>query len=101
VVGGDSLGRSVTALAADGRLALIGILAARDFTLSIIPFMRRRLSIKGVSIGHRRGFERMNKAITVNGVKPIIDSVFNFTEAPKAFQRLAQGPFGKIVIAVT
>ena len=101
VVGGDNLGRAVAALAADGRVALIGILAAQEFTLSIVPFMRKRMSIKGISIGHRRGFERMNRAIMVNGIKPVIDSVFNFAEVPKAFERLAQGPFGKVAITVT
>jgi NADPH:quinone reductase-like Zn-dependent oxidoreductase len=99
MVGGDNMRRSVNALSADGRISLIGILADTEFTLPIIPFMRNRITIQGVSVGHRRAFERLNQAIEANGIKPVIDTVYPFTDAVRAFEHLARGPFGKIVIA--
>ena len=42
----------------------------------------------------------MNQAIDLHGIKPVIDKVFSFTEAPAAFKHLEQGPFGKVVIKV-
>ena len=33
-------------------------------------------------------------------LRPVIDSVHSFNEAPKAFDRLEEGAFGKIVIRV-
>ena len=43
----------------------------------------------------------MNRAIVANGIKPVIDKVFGFDEAPAAFRHMASGAhFGKIVIRV-
>jgi NADPH:quinone reductase-like Zn-dependent oxidoreductase len=99
MVGGDNARQSLEALAADGRVSLIGFLGSTELSLSILPFMRNRLSITGASIGHRRAFERMNRAIESAALKPVIDRVYPFTEVPKAFAHLAKGSFGKIVIA--
>jgi len=101
VVGGENMRRSIEVLAAGGRLSLIGILGDTTFSSSIFPVMRNRLTIQGISIGHRRGFERMNAAIEVAGIKPVIDRVYGFSEVPRAFEHLARGPFGKVVIALS
>jgi hypothetical protein len=55
--------------------------------------------VQGISIGHRRAFERMNEAIETLAIKPVIDKVHGFDEVPRAFEHLETGPFGKIVIA--
>jgi len=101
VVGGQNMRRSIEALAAGGRLALVGILGDTEIVTSIFPVMRNRLTIQGITIGHRRGFERMNAAIDTAGIKPVIDRVYAFSEAPQAFEHLARGPFGKVVIALS
>jgi len=101
VVGGENVRRSVEALAAGGRLSLIGILGDTELVTSIFPVMRNRITIQGISIGHRRGFERMNAAIDAAGIKPVIDQVYPFDQAPAAFEHLARGPFGKVVIALS
>jgi NADPH:quinone reductase-like Zn-dependent oxidoreductase len=105
MVGGDNMRRSVEALGADGRLSLIGLLGGLEFTLPIAAFLRKRLLLQGISIGSRRAFERMNAAIEASagkagGIKPVIEKVYAFAEAPQAFAHIAQGPFGKIVIAL-
>jgi NADPH:quinone reductase-like Zn-dependent oxidoreductase len=101
VVGGDNMRRAVDALAADGRISLIGILGDMEFTLPIVPFIRNRLVVQGVSIGSRRAFERMNDAVEAIGLKPVIDAVYPFEDAPSAFEHLGRGPFGKVVVAVS
>lgn len=101
VVGGENVRRSVEALAAGGRLSLIGILGDTELVTSIFPVMRNRVTIQGISIGHRRGFERMNAAIDAAGIKPVIDRVYPFDQAPAAFEHLVRGPFGKVVIALS
>jgi len=98
LVGGESLARSVDVLAAEGRISLVGLLGAIESTLPTLPFMRKHLKIFGIAVGHRRAFERMNTAIEYIGIKPVIDSVYLFEEALRAFKRLDEGPFGKIVI---
>jgi NADPH:quinone reductase-like Zn-dependent oxidoreductase len=43
----------------------------------------------------------MNRAIEVNGIKPVVDKVFAFDETPEALRQFAAGNFfGKIVISV-
>ena len=99
MVGGDNARRSLDALAADGRLSVIGLLGGMEMTLPIVPFLRNRITVQGISIGHRRAFERMNEAIDALGIKPVVDTVYPFAEVRRAFDHLEKGPFGKIVIA--
>lgn len=101
MVGGDNARRSLNALAADGRLSIIGLLGAMEISFPILPFMRNRITVQGLSIGHRRAFERMNQAIEALGIKPVIDKVYGFDEVPQALQHLEKGAFGKIVITTS
>lgn len=56
---------------------------------------------RAIMVGTRRQFERMNEAISVFKMKPIISQVFDFKDAAKAFQAMeAQTEVGKIVIRV-
>ena len=58
-------------------------------------------SLHGIFVGDREMFEEMNRAIAVNGLKPVIDKVFPFDSAPAAYQHQESRAFvGKIVIAV-
>jgi NADPH:quinone reductase-like Zn-dependent oxidoreductase len=46
-------------------------------------------------------FEAMNRAISVSGLKPIIDKVFSFDDARAAYRHLQTAQhFGKIVIRI-
>jgi len=101
MVGGDNARLSLNALAADGRLSIIGLLGAMEISFPILPFMRNRITVQGLSIGHRRAFERMNQAIEALGIKPVIDKVYGFDEVPRALQHLEKGAFGKIVITTS
>ncbi|MCA0010534.1 zinc-binding dehydrogenase [Mesorhizobium sp. B292B1B] len=62
---------------------------------------RNRIVAQGISIGHRRAFERMNRAIEALGIRPVVDKVFGFEEVAQAFQHLEKGPFGKVVIVTS
>lgn len=68
--------------------------------LSVVPMMLKRAIIQGITVGHRRAFEDMNRAIDAHGIKPVIDKVYSFADVPTAFAHLERGPFGKIVIRV-
>jgi NADPH:quinone reductase-like Zn-dependent oxidoreductase len=46
-------------------------------------------------------FEAMNRAISVNRIKPVIDKVFAFDDTPAAYRHLESAThFGKVVISV-
>jgi NADPH:quinone reductase-like Zn-dependent oxidoreductase len=42
----------------------------------------------------------MNRALESSHIRPVIDREYAFAGAVMAFQRLDEGPFGKIVIRV-
>lgn len=97
-VGGDNLKKSADAAALNGRIALIGFLQGASAGIDLPPVLLKRLHIYGETVGHRRSFERMLRGLAINGVEPVIDRVFPFADAPAAFERLRNGPFGKVVI---
>src|SRR5215471_11241548 len=96
--GAGSLPHSYRALGFGGKIALIGFLAGPGDP-NPMPLMMKGASLHGIGVGSTRMFEDMNRAIEINGIKPPVDKVFPFDEAPEAFRCLASRDFvGKIVI---
>src|SRR5260370_12391551 len=89
VAGGESVRKSVSALAVEGGLSLIGIVADAESALPTAAVTRKRITIRGIAMGHRKAFERMNAAIDATAVKPVVDAVYPFGEAVRAFEHLA------------
>jgi NADPH:quinone reductase-like Zn-dependent oxidoreductase len=100
-IGGDNLVQSAAALASGGRIAQIGFQKGGDMVLPIVPMMLKRAIIQGITVGHRRGFEAMNRAFDEHRIKPVIDRVYRFADIHAAFDHLDRGPFGKIVVTVS
>jgi len=100
LIGGDNLSASIEALAPGGQVSMIGFLAGAEMSLSAVPLMLKRARIQGVSVGHREAFERLVSFVGANDIHPVIDSVFAFSDAKAAFDRLDQGPVGKVVIDI-
>lgn len=97
--GAGTLQRSFNALARGGKVGLIGVLT--QGTSNPHTLMLKGGSLHGIFVGGRELFEQLNAAVSVNGVKPIIDRVFPFDQAREAFAHAQSGDFmGKIVIAV-
>jgi NADPH:quinone reductase-like Zn-dependent oxidoreductase len=101
VAGAGTLNRSFHALAPGGKVALIGVLTGRASDVNPYTLMFKGGSLHGIFVGNREMFEEMNRAIDVNGIKPIVDKVFPFEEALAAYRHHASGNFiGKVVISV-
>lgn len=100
-VGGvGTLGRSMAAVAAGGTIQLIGVLTGHGTEVpSPYALMAKQATLRGVFVGSRAHFERMNAAIGAARLEPVIDRIFGFEEAPAAYRHLEQGAhFGKVVI---
>ena len=99
VVGGANVRRAVAALARGGHLALVGIMEGSSVEFDHLPFMLKRQVAHGILVGSRRQFEAAIRALEATGIRPVIDRVYPFDQARAAFDHLAGGPFGKIVIS--
>ena len=100
VAGGDGLNKSVLATKAAGIVAQVGFLTGQATALQLMPLIFRQTTIRGIAVAPRTSFERMNPFLDQHGIKPIIDQVYAFDQAIAAFEHLARGPFGKVVIQV-
>ena len=101
-VGGvGTLARSYQSIGFGGKIALIGFLGGMTGQQEPYALMMKGGSLHGVGVGSTAMFEEMNRAIAVNGIKPVVDKVFAFDEAAEAFQQFAAGNFfGKVVITI-
>lgn len=99
--GAGTLARSFQSIGFGGKVCLIGFLGGPTGDTAPFPLMMKSGSLHGISVGSTRMFEDMNLAIAQNAIKPHIDRVYPFEDAPEAFRQLAAGDFvGKIVIRV-
>ena len=100
VVGQETLNRAVEALALEGHIALIGGLSGRADTLPLGP-LPRGASVTNIFVGSREDFEAMNAFLVEHQLRPVIDRVFAFEEAPAAYAYMrSNAHLGKIVITL-
>lgn len=100
VAGGEGLNRSVLATKAAGVIAQVGFLTGQTTQLQLMPLIFRQTTIRGIAVAPRTSFDRMNPFLDRHGIRPVIDKGYGFGEAVQAFEHLARGPFGKVVISV-
>jgi NADPH2:quinone reductase len=106
-IGGKLLPEVIETLGELGKVSLVGRLAGAvpDFNTAALFF--RRLRLGGVTVGAYTAQEALTtwkqilELLKRTGAKPLVDSVFPFDQLPKAFERLARGPMGKVLIEPT
>ena len=99
VGGAGTFPKSLRSIKIGGHIGLIGNLSGNATEVNLVQILMQNLRIQGVLVGSRDTFETMNRAISLNEMRPVIDRVFAFEEAPRAFEHMASGAhFGKICI---
>jgi NADPH:quinone reductase-like Zn-dependent oxidoreductase len=64
-----------------------------------MPILMKSVRVQGIYVGSREMFEAMNRAIALHQLRPVVDRVFPFAEAPEALRYLESGAhFGKVCI---
>jgi NADPH:quinone reductase-like Zn-dependent oxidoreductase len=100
--GPDTLEQSLNAVALHGRIILLIARGAQgsQFQFSGDAYSRSLATILRIFVGSRTSLEAMAKAVVAQRLRPIIDRVFPFAEARRAYEYFAGGDvFGKVVIA--
>jgi len=101
VGGAGTFARSLRSLRIGGTVAQIGVLSQSSEGLEIPLLLHRQVHLRGIYVGSRAQFEEMNRAVTQVKLKPVVDEVFSFAEAPEALRRMQAGAhFGKVAIRV-
>ncbi|WP_192245767.1 zinc-dependent alcohol dehydrogenase family protein [Mesorhizobium silamurunense] len=99
VGGPQSFAQSLKAAARCAQINVIGYLGGSEGAINPLDIFRRQVRARGIPVGSRESFEAMNRAIAVNGLRPVIDRVFPWQEAADALRYLEHGsPFGKVVL---
>jgi NADPH:quinone reductase-like Zn-dependent oxidoreductase len=99
VGGRDTLPKALEALGNEGHIAIIGGLSGFASDVPVGRLMGIGASVTGIYVGSRADFEAMNRFISQHKIRPAIDRVFSFEDAPKAYDFMDNGSyFGKIVI---
>jgi NADPH:quinone reductase-like Zn-dependent oxidoreductase len=104
VGGAGTLPRSYAALGWGGKVSLIGVMTQpgdNPVALNPISLAFKHGSVHGIMVGSRVMFEDMLRAMTTNGIRPVVDKVFAWTEARQAYETAIAGDFfGKVVIRI-
>jgi NADPH:quinone reductase-like Zn-dependent oxidoreductase len=97
--GVGTLEASLRAVAVGGEIAWVGMMAGGPAAIDARGVFNAAASLRGVAAGNRAQLQAMARAVAVHRLRPIIDRVFRFEEAPAAFAYYAAGrSFGKVVI---
>ncbi|KAF8831762.1 hypothetical protein HHX47_DHR1001233 [Lentinula edodes] len=103
VGGPDSLEKSLKAVRMAGWVHAIGVIGGGTPTEVMMPTIQKACFIRGIQIGSIAQFKDMNRLLSLHPevTRPVIDKVFPFEEALKAYEYLeSQAHVGKVVIKV-
>ena len=106
-IGGPLLPQVLETLGENGRVSCVGRLAGPVPEFNTASLFFRRLRIGGVAVGaytaaeSREVWSKVLALLGRTGDRPLVDRVFPFDKLPDAFERLRQGPMGKVVLGVT
>lgn len=99
VAGGKTLPKSLAALKQGGHLTLVGFLSGERASVDPAEARERGIRVDGIYVGSVSHFRAFRDFVQATGLKPVVDRVFELTEARRAYDCLQEaGHFGKLVI---
>jgi NADPH2:quinone reductase len=105
-IGGELLSQVIETLGDQGRVSLVGRLAGPVPNFNTAALFFRRIRLGGVAVGaytnaeSRAAWKDVLALLARTGARPLVDKIFPFSQLPQAFERLARGPMGKVLVAV-
>ncbi|ORA12263.1 quinone oxidoreductase family protein [Mycobacterium arosiense] len=105
-IGGKQLPDVIETMGDSGRLSLVGQLGGVVPNFDTGTLFSRWLRIGAMALSyytpkqHRAAWRDLVAIMAESGARPLIDRVVAFEEVPQAFERLAAGPMGKVLVKV-
>lgn len=105
-IGGEAFSHVIDCLGMNGRVSCIGRLAGPVPNFNTASLFFRRIQIRGVAVATYTASESQNAWMTIvtmlarTGARPQVDNVFEFSGLRAAFEKLARGPMGKVLLKV-
>jgi NADPH:quinone reductase-like Zn-dependent oxidoreductase len=103
-IGGTQLPDVIESMGDSGRLSLVGQLGGAVPNFDTGTLFSRWLRIGAMALSlytpeqHREAWHELGAILARTGARPLVDRVFPFEELPQAFEHLASGPMGKVVL---
>jgi NADPH:quinone reductase-like Zn-dependent oxidoreductase len=99
-VGADTFTRSAAAVRRGGRVVTFGATAGDTAAISLRQVFGKNLTVHGVYVGPKAAVPQY-LPLFPHKLRTVIDSVFPFDEAPKAYEKLlSRQIFGKIIVTI-
>lgn len=105
-IGGTLFPQVIETLGDKGRMSIVGRLAGPVPEFNTASLLFRRLRVGGVQVGAytagevNEAWKKIVGLLGKKNAKPIVDKVFEFSDLPAAFEHLANGPMGKVLLKV-
>lgn len=103
IAGTKTIEQSLLSLKENGFLATTGFISGSALPIDIhkhsinMSFLR----IQGLATGSAESFKKMNRAIELNNIHPVIDRVYHVDEIKEAYKSIEKGNMvGKIVVRI-
>ena len=99
-VGADTFTRSLAAVKRGGRVVTFGATSGDEAKVSLRQVFGKNLTIHGVYVGPKAAVPQY-LPLFPHKLRTVVDSVFAFEDAPKAYAKLlSRQSFGKIIVKV-
>jgi NADPH:quinone reductase-like Zn-dependent oxidoreductase len=103
-LGFPALGQTIAATAVNGRIGTLGALSGAitdPANASQADLIFKNVTIKGIASGSRDMLAAAMEVVAEHGIAMVVDSAFDFNDAPAAYRHLESGAhFGKVMVRI-
>jgi len=105
-IGGELFTAMLDTLGENGRVSCVGRLAGPVPSFNTATLFFRRVQIRGIGVYSYKPAQsaaiwpKIVAALAVKNYHPLVDSVHEFEHLPAAFERLREGPMGKVLLKI-
>ena len=106
-IGGPQFNDVLASLGMNGKISVVGRLAGPVPLFNTASLFFRLIKIGGVHVGaftppqSQAAWKQITQIMAQKNIRPIVDSIFEFEKLIDAFEHLAAGPMGKVLLSIT